>query len=257
MGRKLPLLAACVVGGLLILERRFPLERSPHGRQRRRTNAALGLIAAAATGAVEMPLTRIMARWVERYRWGIAGLESKALRTLLSLLWLDYSLYLWHRAAHEWRPLWRLHLPHHLDPTLDTTSSWRFHALELLGSVPPRMLQVLIAGVPRDALQTWRELLLMSIAFHHSNLRLPAWLEGPLGLVIMTPRLHRIHHSARRDQRSSNWSSGLSVWDHLHATYRRAQAGTLDVPIGVDGEAHTTALTETLLLPWTRELAPP
>jgi sterol desaturase/sphingolipid hydroxylase (fatty acid hydroxylase superfamily) len=243
--------ACSAVAALLVAERRWPLRRTPHGAERLLTNAALGVLAALTSTLSEAPLAALATRAVERRRWGLARLRSGPVRTLLGVLWLDYSLYVWHRAAHVQPLLWRLHLPHHLDPALDTTTAWRFHVLELVASAPFRVLQIAVAGVPGDALALWRQLLLASISFHHSNLCLPAWLDRSLALAVMTPRLHGIHHSARERQRNSNWSSGLTVWDRLHGTYLR-EGDPAELPIGVEGEAPAPGLRATLRIPLVR-----
>jgi sterol desaturase/sphingolipid hydroxylase (fatty acid hydroxylase superfamily) len=108
------------------------------------------------------------------------------------------------------------------------------------------------AGVPREAIALWRQLLAASISFHHSNLRLPLALDRYLGVVIMTPRLHRIHHSARASQRDSNWSSGLTLWDHLHGTYRR-EGDAAEIAVGVEGTPPAVRLASALLAPFAAE----
>jgi sterol desaturase/sphingolipid hydroxylase (fatty acid hydroxylase superfamily) len=241
-------LASCALAALLFAERRWPLRRAPLGGERLLTNTAFGVLAALTSTLTETPLVAHATREVQRRRWGLARLRPGPTRTLLGVLWLDYTLYLWHRAAHVQPLLWRLHLPHHLDPALDTTTAWRFHVLELLASAPFRVLQVALVGVPGDALALWRQLLLGSISFHHSNVGLPEWLDRALALAVMTPRLHGIHHSAREEQRSSNWSSGLSVWDRLHGTYLRDGDPT-ERPIGVDGQAPAPGLRAALCAP--------
>lgn len=243
------------VAALLAAERIWPLRASagdaPRRRERLVTNAALGVLAAATSAVVEAPLVAVSTSAAERHKWGLSRLPAGGLRTALGVLWLDYTLYLWHRASHLAPALWRFHLPHHLDPALDTTTAFRFHVLELALSAPYRWLQISLLGVPKDAVSLWQKLLLASISFHHSNLRLPERLDRALGLVIMTPRLHGIHHSERPEQRDSNWSSGLTLWDRLHRTYLRP-ADEPPIAIGVAGERAATGFREALLAPWRR-----
>jgi sterol desaturase/sphingolipid hydroxylase (fatty acid hydroxylase superfamily) len=243
-----PVITVGALAILLVSERLWPLRPRVAEPGRFVTNALMGLLASATSLVLEAPLTALATRAVERRRWGLSRIESRAARNALGVLWLDWTLYLWHRAAHLQPQLWRLHLPHHLDPTLDTTTAWRFHALELMASIPVRLLQISLMGVPAGALQLWRQLLLLSILFHHSNLRLPASLDRILALLVMTPRLHGIHHSARSAERNSNWSSGLTLWDHLHGTFR-GDGDAASVPIGVEGERPATGFAQTLLLP--------
>lgn len=206
--------------GLLLGERRWPLRPVDRDARRLATNAVFGLLAAVTEGLLDAPLARWTARCSERRRWGLSRLPSGPLRTLAGVLWLDWTLYLWHRASHQRPALWRLHLPHHLDQAMDVTTAWRFHVAELLASLPFRFAQVATVGVPEDAVRLWQRLLVLSISFHHSNLRLPDAVERVLRVVAMTPRLHGIHHSIHLELRDSNWSSGLTLWDRLHGTYR-------------------------------------
>ena len=181
--------------GLLLAERRWPLRPVDRDARRLGTNAVFGLLATVTEALLDVPLARWTARGSERRRWGLSRLPSSAWRTLAGVLWLDWTLYLWHRATHRHPGLWRLHLPHHLDPAMDVTTAWRFHVAELLASLPFRAAQVASVGVPEDALRLWQRLLVISISFHHSNLRLPEPMDRALGWVVMTPRLHGIHHS--------------------------------------------------------------
>ncbi len=139
---------------------------------------------------------------------------------------MDYTMCIWHVLTHKVPVLWRFHLVHHVDLDLDSTTALRFHAVDMLISIPWRAAQVLLLGTSRRALSAWQSFFFASIVFHHSNIRLPPRLERGLARVLTTPRMHGIHHSAVHDQTDSNWSSGLSLWDHLHRTFR------LDVPQG-------------------------
>jgi len=123
---------------------------------------------------------------------------------------------------------------HHVDLDLDASTALRFHFGELAVSVPYRAAQVAIIGVDPEALTCWQTFLSLAILFHHSNLRLPSGLESALSWILVTPRMHGIHHSNEAAGANSNWSSGLAMCDRIHQTFR------LDVPqqeiqIGVKG----------------------
>jgi sterol desaturase/sphingolipid hydroxylase (fatty acid hydroxylase superfamily) len=141
-----------------------------------------------------------------------------AMELVLGILLLDYTLWHWHRINHVWPFLWRFHLVHHLDLDLDASTALRFHFGEMALSVAYRALQVVVIGPSPLALGLWQLLLAVSILFHHSNLRLPLGLERALVRVVVTPRMHGIHHSIYLGEMNANWSSLLSVWDHLHHT---------------------------------------
>ena len=255
----LPALAAAGAVGafaaLTWLETRRPLRRTvePKGRHVVRNLAIAGL-SAATLRALEHPVVEPLAVRVDRHGWGLLprlGLP-RPVETAAAVVLMDYTLYLWHVLTHRVPLLWRLHRVHHMDLGLDASTALRFHAAEMALSVPWRAAQVALIGVRPDALALWQNLTLLSILFHHSNLRLPIRLEGRLNRLIVTPRMHGIHHSIVPEETRSNWSSGLTVWDWLHGTLR------LNVPqdaitIGVPEvrNAREATLGRALLLPLT------
>lgn len=218
--------AACLLAAglawLFWLERRRPLRvRVEPATRRQARNLALAAFTAAFIRAVEAPIVQRVAAAGERRGWGLLPLLPARARRLAALLLLDYTLYLWHILLHRVPLLWRSHLVHHADLDLDASTALRFHALEFLWSLPWRMAQVALIGVPRRTLALWQKLTLAEVVFHHSNLRLPLGLERVLSRLVATPRLHGIHHSTRADERNANYSSGLALWDDLHGTARR------------------------------------
>jgi sterol desaturase/sphingolipid hydroxylase (fatty acid hydroxylase superfamily) len=237
------------------LEGRRPLRRTVEPRAvRHARNLAIAATAAAAVQLVELPLVEPLSRHVAASRWGILGRLNVRpwVRTSLTLLLLDYTLYIWHVIAHRSRAVWRFHAVHHIDRDLDASTAIRFHFGELVISVPWRAMQVALIGVHPRQLRIWQRLLLLSILFHHSNVKLPAHVERRLAWFVMTPRLHGIHHADVESIRDANWSSGLTLWDWLHGTLRN------DVPqeaitIGVSHRQSPehTALRAILTAPFT------
>ena len=203
---------------------------------------------------VEKPFAMRLSARAERLELGLAPrlTKSRTGRLLLSVILLDYGLYVWHVLTHKVPLLWRFHLVHHVDLDLDASTAVRFHFGEMLLSVPWRLAQIRVVGASPRALSIWQTFLLVSILFHHSNVRLPVKLERFLSYIIMTPRLHSTHHELRIENTNSNWSSGLSIWDLLHGTYKwqRAQA-----PIGVPAfqDVADVALPRCILLPFEPE----
>lgn len=249
-----------VVGafGLLAwLERRRPLRRAVEPKLTRESrNLVVAAAAAAALRVTEKPLADALASLVERRRWGLlklCGLPAW-LEVAAACVLLDYTLYLWHVLTHRAPFLWRFHLVHHVDLDLDASTALRFHFAELVLSVPWRAGQILAIGVSPLALSVWQTLLFVSILFHHSNVRLPAAAERRLGALLVTPRLHGIHHSTVREETDSNWSSGLTLWDRLHGTLRLdvpQQEITIGVPAYRDPE--DVALAQILKMPFVQE----
>jgi sterol desaturase/sphingolipid hydroxylase (fatty acid hydroxylase superfamily) len=221
---------------LLWLERRRPLRRAVEPKLRRSArNLSIAAVSALALQVTERPLIGSLVRLIERRRYGLLKQLSLPgwLEMPLAIVLMDYTLYLWHVLMHRSPWLWRLHLPHHVDLDLDASTALRFHFGELLISMGWRAGQVALIGVSPRGYSAWQELLMLSILFHHSNVELPIGLERRVSRIIVTPRLHGIHHSIIRDETDSNWSSGLTLWDWLHGTLKvnvPQQAITIGVP---------------------------
>jgi sterol desaturase/sphingolipid hydroxylase (fatty acid hydroxylase superfamily) len=248
------------IAGLVWAERRRSL-RQPAQLDGERTVTNLGLagITAAATQAAMTPVVRPLTQWVERRRVGLVQrLPAPAwLRDALAVVLLDYTLYWWHLVEHRVPLLYRFHQVHHADLVLDTSTAARFHFGEFLASIPWRAGQVVLIGVAPRALAVWQRLTMLSVLFHHSNVCLPIGVECWLSRYVMTPRLHGIHHSIVADEQNSNWSSGLTVWDRLHGTYR-ANVLQRDITIGVPAyrdRDDVFSLPQSLAMPF-RELPP-
>jgi sterol desaturase/sphingolipid hydroxylase (fatty acid hydroxylase superfamily) len=206
-----------------VLERRRPLRRRREGDAPHIVrNLAAGGMAAAALQLCEQPVTSFLTREVEARRLGLLQYlpMPRLLKTIVGIALMDYTLYVWHYLMHKVPFLWRLHVPHHIDIDLDTTTALRFHFTELAISVGWRAVQILALGIDRSMLAAWQIFLLPSIFFHHSNIELSPGAERRVNLLVVTPRMHGIHHSNIPEETDSNWSSGLTIWDKLHGTYR-------------------------------------
>jgi sterol desaturase/sphingolipid hydroxylase (fatty acid hydroxylase superfamily) len=136
----------------------------------------------------------------------------------LAFLLLDYGNYIWHYLNHKLAFLWRFHVVHHTDPDLDITTAFRFHFGELIGSVFSRGAIVLLTGATPEVVLVYEIAFEAATQFHHSNLKMPIALEKILNFVIVTPRMHGIHHSVIRQQTDSNYSVIFSFWDRIHRT---------------------------------------
>ncbi|MEW6269570.1 MAG: sterol desaturase family protein [Thermodesulfobacteriota bacterium] len=228
LDRELPgWLTGLLIGGTLAatlwLERRRPLregvERGPNHELR---NLAMSALSATAIRLTEKPLTSRMTALVQERRWGLVKRANlpPALEVALAVLLLDYTLYVWHVLTHRVPFLWRFHRVHHADLDLTASTALRFHFAEMVLSVPWRVAQVLVVGAAPLSLAIWQTATLMAILFHHSNSRLPIALERRLSRLLMTPRMHGIHHSIVRQETDSNWSTIFAFPDYLHGTHR-------------------------------------
>ncbi len=139
-------------------------------------------------------------------------------KLLAGIVLMDLTFYYWHRANHKVPLLWRFHNVHHIDPDLDVSTAFRFHVVEILYSTVFRILQVLLLGIDPLTYALYGAIFTYCTMFHHSNVRLPLPLERLLSKVIVTPRMHGIHHSNIINEADSNYSVIFRLWDHLHGT---------------------------------------
>ncbi len=137
----------------------------------------------------------------------------------IALVVLDLAIYWQHRMLHACSWLWRLHRAHHTDVTLDATSALRFHPLEIVLSLGFKIALVVPLGVSPLAVMVFEVLLSSFALVTHSNLALPAWLDRPVRALLVTPNMHRIHHSTHVDEQHRNFGFNLSLWDHLFGSY--------------------------------------
>jgi len=226
-----------LVGGLAVLEHRRPLRASKESKARRNArNLTVATLSALTLHFAESPVLYPLARQVQKRRWGLLKwlrLPS-VLETTAAVLLLDYTHYIQHVLHHRIPFLWRFHAVHHVDLDLDTSTALRFHFGEIAISIPYRVAQVLVIGADPRSLIAWQTLTLLSILFHHSNLRLPKAVEDRLVRFVVTPRMHGIHHSKEPQNQNSNWSGGLTIWDTLHGTLNLG-VPQHDIDIGVPG----------------------
>lgn len=142
------------------------------------------------------------------------------IKGIVAFLILDYTNYIWHILNHKIPFLWRFHLVHHCDPDLDVTTALRFHFGELIGSVFYRGAFVFLSGATPLNVLIYEIFFETATQFHHSNCKLPYGFEKGLNKIIVTPRMHSIHHSIIRQETDSNYSVIFSFWDRLHKTAR-------------------------------------
>jgi sterol desaturase/sphingolipid hydroxylase (fatty acid hydroxylase superfamily) len=138
----------------------------------------------------------------------------------VSVVVLDAAIYLQHLMFHAVPILWRLHLVHHADVDFDTTTGVRFHPIEILLSLLIKFAVILLLGPPVAAVILFEVLLNATALFNHGNVRLPPALDRRLRWLVVTPEMHRVHHSVHSDETNSNFGFNLPWWDRLCGTYR-------------------------------------
>lgn len=230
------LVVLAVLGVLFALEQLFPLRR----RRRRLAPRLLvnGVLSVGTYGVAAVlvrPAGLATLAWSEASAFGVLRLFALPgiAELAVGMLLLDLSFYYWHRLNHRLPFLWRFHNVHHSDPDLDASTGFRFHFGEVALSSVFRVVQVAAIGPALSTFLLYELVFQIETFFHHGNLRLPARFERGLNVLIVTPRMHGIHHSQFHDETDSNYSVVFSVWDRLHRTFRcdiPQQAITIGVP---------------------------
>ncbi len=141
------------------------------------------------------------------------------LSVILTLIVLDFAIYAQHVASHKWAWLWRFHQVHHTDLDFDATTAIRFHPIEIIISMAYKVVLILLLGAHANAVIAFEIILNGCAIFNHSNVDLPNKLDRILRWVIITPDVHRIHHSVLKFETDSNYGFSISLWDRLCKTY--------------------------------------
>jgi sterol desaturase/sphingolipid hydroxylase (fatty acid hydroxylase superfamily) len=178
------------------------------------------------------------------------------LKVAVALLVLDLAIWLQHLASHKIPIFWRLHQVHHADRDIDVTTAVRFHPVEIALSMLWKIAIVVPLGASPFAVFLFEVILNACAMFNHANIALPAWLDRGLRIFIVTPDMHRVHHSVLRSEHDRNFGFNLSLWDRLFRTYRaEPEAGQQGMTIGLtpyQSEA-PTRFGWSLLLPFWRQ----
>ena len=178
-----------------------------------------------------------MALAAEANGWGLFNSLAAPfwLAVLLSVLIMDGAIYLQHVLVHAVPALWRLHRMHHADLDYDVTTGARFHPLEIVLSMGLKLMVVSALGAPALAVLIFEVVLNATAIFNHANVRLPEGLDRMLRLIVVTPDMHRVHHSVIPEETNSNFGFNLPWWDRLFGTYKaQPEAGHLGMTIGIE-----------------------
>ena len=173
----------------------------------------------------------------EAQGWGLFNAVAIpfAVAVLVSVILLDLAIYLQHALFHAVPALWRLHRMHHADLDIDVTTGVRFHPVEILLSLLIKFAVIALLGAPALAVLIFEVLLNATSMFNHSNVRMPAPVDRIVRLLVVTPDMHRVHHSIVRTETNSNFGFNFPWWDRLFGTYRAQPAAGHDgMTIGVE-----------------------
>lgn len=210
-------------------------------RRRWLTNWALSAVNAGVTAllALGLGLAAVLAA-IDAGERGIGLFNQLAwpewLEGLIVFIVLDFAIWLQHLVSHRWPLLWRLHKVHHVDREIDVTTGIRFHPIEIAVSMVWKIALVYALGASLAAVIVFEIVLNGATMFNHSNIRLPALAERGLRLAIVTPDMHRVHHSVDRREHDANYGFNFSVWDRLFRTYvAQPRLGHRGMVIGLAG----------------------
>lgn len=247
MSVKLVVVPIAIVS-LLILENKFPFF-SYHNSLRSRitNNFELGIVNSIASSLFTIALSQFIL--LDRSPQGIlTTISSPVMAGILAFLVLDIYMYFWHRMMHTVPLAWRFHRVHHTDRSMNVSTAYRFHAIEIISSSIPKLALIWWLGIASNFVLSYELVFSVIVALHHSNLRLPAAIDRLLAFVILTPNYHRIHHSQIVTETNSNYSSVLIWWDRLFGTYH-PRLDVENIQLGVSDEARELNIWQSIVLP--------
>jgi sterol desaturase/sphingolipid hydroxylase (fatty acid hydroxylase superfamily) len=252
-----PLIVVGIFALLFVLERFFPL--------RKRTcllighllvNLSISALAFFVAAILVRPAALATLHWANAKTFGVIYLLPlpPLFAFALSFLLMDLGFYYWHIANHRIPFFWRFHNVHHIDPDLDVSTGFRFHFGEVTMSVAFRVVQVSLIGLSGWAFAAYELVFQANTLFHHSNLRLPIRFERLLNKVLVTPRMHGIHHSQVRRENNSNFGVVFPWWDRVHRTIG-LNIPQAEIAIGIAGysQPQDNNLRNTLLMPFRKQ----
>ena len=252
-----PLIVVAILALLFVLERRFPLRKTTCvlvGRLL--VNFSISALTFLIAAVQVRPTVLATLYWANAKTFGVIHLVPlpAPVEFALSFLLMDLAFYYWHIVNHRVPFLWRFHNVHHIDPDLDASTGFRFHFGEVAMSAVFRVVQVSVIGLSGWAFAIYELVFQANTLFHHSNLRLPIRFERLLNKMLVTPRMHGIHHSQVQRENNSNFGVVFPWWDRVHRTLglNIAQA---EIAIGIAGysQPQDNTLRNALLMPFRKQ----
>ena len=242
---------------LFALERFFPLRQATRSLVGRLlVNLAVSAFTFLAAVILVQPTAQWTLRWSNNEPFGLVHLLTLPtwLEFIVSFILMDLAFYYWHLANHRAPFLWRFHNVHHTDPELDVSTAFRFHFGEIALSSLFGMIQISLIGISPWAFAVYQLAFQSEVLFHHSNLRLPIRFERLLNKVLVTPRMHGIHHSQVRRENNSNFGTVFPWWDRLHRTLG-LNIPQSEIQIGIPGYSlpGDNTVPNALLMPFRKQ----
>ncbi|MFQ5661309.1 MAG: sterol desaturase family protein [Gammaproteobacteria bacterium] len=232
------LVFASVLSSMLFWEAVFPRRAVAEGSWLRRCHNLVLVFVNTLCLRLVLPVAAVgAAELASSAGWGLFNRIQMGywLTLLLSLMVLDLIIYVQHVLFHKIQLLWRVHRVHHTDMAIDVTTGLRFHPIEIFISMCIKIIAVMLLGVPALAVMLFEVILNATAMFNHSNIYITPGVDHWIRWLIVTPDMHRVHHSVIRRETDSNYGFNLSCWDRLFRTYRdQPREGHLNMRIGLN-----------------------
>jgi len=240
-----------------VVEKLFPLRESRAGLLARLVvNGITSLLSFVVAATVVRPSALRAINWTSEQPFGLLHLVPLPVwaQFIIGFLLLDLSFYYWHVLNHKIPLLWRFHNVHHMDPGLDVSTGFRFHFGEVLFSTVFRIVQAGLIGMSFATFATYEFVFQANTLFHHSNLRLPIRVERWLNKILVTPRMHGIHHSQVRRETNSNFGVVFPWWDRLHKSLGlNIPQSKIEIGIAGYSSPDDNKLLRTFVMPFTKQ----
>lgn len=210
-----------VISVILFLEILFPFRRSRFAFKHFFVNVFFACLNGVINSAFLAPVLFILWTFIEKNQFGLLNyFEShRTLELILSFLIFDFWMYCWHRINHEYMFFWNFHLVHHSDCAMDLSTAFRFHPVEIILSFIFNLLVIAALGISLEQFIVYKLFAQAVITFHHSDIDVGDGFDRLFRFVLVSPQMHRVHHSNIRQETDSNYSSVFSFWDRIFGTF--------------------------------------
>jgi len=218
------IIAVVALTAIFCFEQYFPnRKRVPYWWKHFRRNCLIGSINGLFTSVTGAAVSVGVISWLGDHSVGLLrmGQGPEWIEFAIAFILFDLWIYTWHWTNHQIPFLWRFHRVHHSDPAMDMTTALRFHPVEIMLSSVLNIIIFAIIGLNMEVLIIYKGIFHMNVLFHHSNFRISPKMDRFMRTLIVSPNMHRIHHSNIREETDSNYSSLFSFWDRIFGTYRR------------------------------------
>lgn len=257
LARLVPFVSILVI--MMVAETLFPRRQRTESRvQRSLNNLLLTVVNSFVTKILPVLSAVLAATFASHYGLGLFNLIALPawVEYAAVIVIMDLMIYWQHVASHHVPILWHFHQVHHADHDLDATSGLRFHPIEISFSMGLKCIAVILLGAPPESVVLFEIVLNGCAVFNHSNVKLPLWFDKLLRLVVVTPDMHRVHHSVELDETNSNYGFNIPWWDRMFGSYRAQPRGEhhnlkLGLPEYPESQ-QTIPLLAMLSMPWRR-----